>query len=290
MSFPLKRDALLTAFLSSFLLLALGATSSEADELPWHDDYQRAIETARSEQSMLLILFQDDEVSAMDLALREKAMSLDLDPFVLARLSTSIRVEEESGRVIDTEMFRHMAGRPGLAILDFTDPHTPFYGEAVSQFPLDNNEPLSDAQLQVILNLPHASLTQRTMIYAVRTHDDQPESTSGEFSSYLFSRAEEHSYYQARLRLQGHHHWNRRFHEINERLPEDLVAYEVCAESWPGEDLVTAAISCVSSWRQSPGHWRLVRAAHPQYGYDMKRSNHGTWYATGIFGASRELR
>jgi len=288
MSLRLQRSARFTALLSALFFIAFGATHSEADDPVWHNDYQTAIETARSQQAMLLIVFHDGDVSSIERALGDVSLEVDLQPYVLAHLSTSLTIEGESDRVIDTEMFRHMVGRPGLAILDFSDPMAPFYGEAVSQFPLDHSETLSDDQLRIILNLPCGSLTQRTMIYAVRTHDDKPESASGEVSPYLCSRSEEHSLYQAQLRRQGHHHWNRRFHEINDRLPDDLVAYEVCAESWPGEEIVPAAISCVSSWRQSPGHWRLVGAAHPQFSYDMKRGSDGVWYATGIFGASRE--
>ncbi len=288
MSLRLQRSAHFTVLLSALFLIAFGATPSEADDPVWHNDYQTAIETARSQQAMLLIVFHDGDVSSIERALGDVSLEVDLQPYVLAHLSTSLTIEGESDRVIDTEMFRHMVGRPGLVILDFSDPEAPFYGEAVSQFPLDHSETLSDDQLRIILNLPCGSLTQRTMIYAVRTHDDKPESASGEVSPYLCSRSEEHSLYQAQLRRQGHHHWNRRFHEINDRLPDDLVAYEVCAESWPGEEIVPAAISCVSSWRQSPGHWRLVGAAHPQFSYDMKRGSDGVWYATGIFGASRE--
>jgi hypothetical protein len=58
----------------------------------------------------------------------------------------------------------------------------------------------------------------------------------------------------------------------------------VCAESWPGENLVEAAIECVRCWRLSSGHWEAVRTQHTVYGYDMKRGSNDVWYATGIFG------
>jgi hypothetical protein len=63
-----------------------------------------------------------------------------------------------------------------------------------------------------------------------------------------------------------------------------MTASEVCAESWPGENLVEAAVECVRCWRLSQGHWSAVRAAHRLFGYDMKRGSNGIWYATGIFG------
>ena len=138
-------------------------------------------------------------------------------------------------------------------------------------------------QLEVIANLPPGTPTQRALIYAIRIHPDAPASTNGTFDPMLAKEAERHSLYQARVQRQGHHNWDARFRRINAKLP-GLTACEVCAESWPGESLVEAAVECVNSWRQSPGHWRAVSQACPVYGYDMKRGNNGIWYATGIFG------
>ncbi|MCG8586150.1 MAG: hypothetical protein MI757_15690, partial [Pirellulales bacterium] len=85
----------------------------------------------------------------------------------------------------------------------------------------------------------------------------------------------------------GHQRWDERFRSIKARISSDLVPVEVCAESWPGENLVEAAIECVYSWRRSDGHWRSVSAYHPIYGYDMARGTNGVWYATGVFGKYR---
>lgn len=72
-----------------------------------------------------------------------------------------------------------------------------------------------------------------------------------------------------------------------EMLPADLVAQEICAESWPGQSLVEAAQECVHSWRHSSGHWDAVGTRHPLFSYDMQRGATGIWYATGIFGRRR---
>ena len=77
------------------------------------------------------------------------------------------------------------------------------------------------------------------------------------------------------------------FQQIIGQLPDGLVAIEVCAESWPGQEFVDAAIECVQSWSHSSGHWAAVSGEHPLYGYDMKRGGDGVWYATGIFGTRR---
>ena len=71
---------------------------------------------------------------------------------------------------------------------------------------------------------------------------------------------------------------------IGQKLPGGLSAQEVVAESWPNESLIDAAVDCVASWRQSPGHWGAVKRRQPLFGYDMRLGRNGIWYATGIFG------
>jgi hypothetical protein len=138
-----------------------------------------------------------------------------------------------------------------------------------------------------MLDLPPGTLTQRTMIFAVRTHPERPASAYGRFHPVLAGEAQSHSDHQARIRVQGHHSWETRFHRINARIGNGSSATEVVAESWPGETLVEAAIECVHSWRQSPGHWGAVRSSHAEFGFDMRRGGNGIWYATGIFSGFR---
>jgi hypothetical protein len=180
--------------------------------------------------------------------------------------------------------FEEMLELPGLAIVDLAHKKAKHYEHVVSVFPLLDQRPYTAEQMKVILDLPSGSLTQRTLIYAVRTHPDRPGSTSGALDRKLADEAESHAQYQASIRRQGHHFWESRFHRINNSLPSGCLASEVCAESWPGQGLLAAAIECVRCWRLSSGHWGAVSERHPVYGYDMKRGDNGIWYATGIFG------
>jgi hypothetical protein len=138
------------------------------------------------------------------------------------------------------------------------------------------------------------SKTQRAIIEAVHSHPLLPKSTNGVCSEFLMAEAERQAFYQASVGRQGHQHWEKRFQEIishfkkEELSEEDLVPVEVCAESWPGENLEKAAASCVHSWYRSTGHWKQVYRYQPLWGYDMKRSENGIWYATGIFGNKPE--
>ncbi|MBN2474183.1 MAG: thioredoxin family protein [Pirellulales bacterium] len=257
----------------------------------WHTDYDVAVQQAKRQNKMLFVRFfgsrlnlrcrRLDTVTLADSAVRER-----LKDYICVRLPVGATVEAEGEK---TAMPRHrafaeMRGRPGVAILDFVEPESDSYGRVVSTFPLVMGLSYTPAQMKVILGLPRGTLSQRTMIYAVRTHPDRPASTQGQIDTFLLEQAASHSAYQAQIRLQGHHRWETRIHQIKAKLPPNMTAVEVCAQSWPGEGIVEAAIGCVFCWRQSSGHWNAVRARQPFYGYDMKRGSNGIWYATGIFG------
>ncbi|MCL2349635.1 MAG: thioredoxin family protein [Planctomycetaceae bacterium] len=183
--------------------------------------------------------------------------------------------------------FYEMLNTPGIAIIDYEHKNAEFYGDIVSVFPFLNKKPYSVEHTRVMLSLPPGTVTQRSVIFAVRIHPDHPKSTNGALSDYLLTESNASSAYQAKIHLQGHHNWESRFKRINTHLPGELWASEVCAESWPGQHLLESAIECVRCWRYSEGHWSAVVAEHPYYGYDMQLGTNGIWYATGIFGKWR---
>jgi hypothetical protein len=257
----------------------------------WRTDYAQAMAEAERQSKMLLIHFGDRESDGLSRRFKTETLG---DPKVTRKLqdyvcvelplTAKIKVHGKDVVLLEHAAFGEMLGRPGIAIVDFRAAQEPQRGAVVSTFPLTEKLWYTPQRMAVILTLPPGTLTQRTLIYAVRTHPDNPESTAGELLPDLTEEAESHSQYQANIRLQGHHFWDRRFRRIVARLPGGLSAREVCAESWPGENLVEAAVECVRCWRLSDGHWDAVRSRHPYFGYDMKRGDNGIWYATGIFG------
>jgi len=265
---------------------------AEVPEVFWYKDYVKAMEAADHGRRMLLVFFYDrQDPQSWEFAtktVRDPAVQERLQHYVCARLpaDTKIRIQGQEVRLLEHEGFREMLGRPGIAIIDLANVDTRLYNAVVSVFPFSEKLRYTPEHFRVILELPAGTLTQRTLIYAVRTHPERPASADGQFLPNLAEEAESHSDYQARIRRQGHHFWERRFHRINARLPAGCTSREVCAESWPGENLVEAAVECVRCWRLSSGHWSAVRARHLFFGYDMKRGANGIWYATGIFGGT----
>ncbi len=256
----------------------------------WFENYAEAMKVAKQDRRMLLVYFHRDALPKdKDTLYQKLTTDAKLRPHVkkhiLVRIATSQRamVGGSEIQLMQHSAFAELQGQAGVAIIDFEDPKNEYYGHVVSVYPLSLPGAMTSRYLTALLSLPSASLTQRTLILAVRIHPEGPSSTDGTFLAALAKETESHSLHQARITNQGHHNWESRFQRISSRLPGGLLAQEVCAESWPGKGLLAAAIDVVHSWRQSSGHWSAVQTPHKYYGYDMKRGRNGIWYATGIF-------
>jgi hypothetical protein len=270
------------------------AAAEEVPKVHWFCDYSEARTLAERENRMLLIFFhragKDEECRQFKTqTLDDPRVRRKLQEYVCAEISLEAKIDfqQRAIRLIDHAAFAEMHGRPGIAIIDLCSQDPQLYARVVSSFPLTAKLWYTPERMAVILDLPPGTLTQRTLIYAVRTHPDRPESTDGKVDSYLLAEAQSHSQYQARICVQGHHRWGARFPRIAARLRGGAPC-EVCAQSWPGENLVEAAVECVRCWRLSDGHWRAVRAYHRRFGYDMQRGCNGVWYATGILAGRRD--
>ena len=204
---------------------ALSASKSETGSVYWHDDYSRAVREAEGQGKMLLVYFCDPGGNCD--CNRFKSETLDnalvcskLQDYVCLQtpLDASIIVEGKSVVLLKHASFKEMLGKPGIAIIDYRHRDSQVYGTVVSTFPISQRLWYTPEKMAVILDLPAGTLTQRTMIYAVRTHPDKPASTEGEASPYLLEEAQKQSQYQADIRVQGHQFWESRFHRISDRL------------------------------------------------------------------------
>jgi len=273
---------------------AMAADKEKGAKVPvvrWMDNYAKATAAAERQNKMLFIYFRDTEADSPCKrfeaeTLQNAEVQAKLRNYVCLKLPIDAKIKLQ-GRpaktiaLLEHPAFGEMLGKAGVAVVDYRA-KARVKGDVVSEFPLTEKLWYTSEQMTVILDLPPGTLTQRTLIYAVRTHPDRPASTEGELLPLLEEEAQSHSQYQADIRVQGHHAWGSRFQRILSRLPGGAAPREVCAESWPGENLVEAAQECVRSWRSSSGHWSAVSARQRFFGYDMKRGENGIWYATGI--------
>ncbi|HVA47798.1 MAG TPA: hypothetical protein VNH11_15625 [Pirellulales bacterium] len=262
-------------------------------EIDWHHDYGDAMRAARAEGKMMFVWFQGKTRNQLSerfeaVSLRDRKVRSLLDRFVSVKLpqDATITVDGEPVRLLEHAAFQEMNGGPGIAIIDFENRETEHYGYVVTTLPFTPGKfyQFRPEHLAVVLDLPPGTLTQRTLVFAVRIHPEKPASTRGTIDPTLVSAAKQHSTYQARIRLQGHHHWGERFPRLARLL--GLNPQEIVAESWPQESLVDAAVDVVDSWHHSSGHWQAVYSNQRRFGYDMKKGSNGIWYATGLFGST----
>ena len=257
----------------------------------WHTDYNAAYREAERNKQMLLIDFvkSDDDTDQRKF---QKFIEMNIHVqsqlrlFVLARLPIDYEIDHGDTplRLIDDARFKHLLGQQGICIIDLKHEGKPYFGEVVSSFPFASSKYYSwkNEYLGEILELPSGTITQRTMVWAVRTHPERPASTTGHHDLQLARAAAQHSQYQANIGVQGHHRWQTRSQQIRETLSA-TSAKEVVAESWPNQNLIDSCIDCIDSWRHSSRHWKVVRSRHRHFGYDIRQGRNHIWYGTGIF-------
>lgn len=266
----------------------------EPSAVSWRSGYGQAWREAEKSGKMLFIWFRGDgeknrkQRSQLERRLNEdQDLARKLQRYVPVRLSegTEILSGGKPVRLLEHDAFREMHGGEGIAVVDLADKDSETFGHVVSAFPLRRGKyyTFQTRYLPAILDLPRGTITQRTMIWAVRVHPEQPASTRGQSSPTLLKAACDHSRYQAKITLQGHQHWEGRFHRLRNLLGGRYAPVEVVAESWPNETMLDSCIDCVDSWRHSSGHWHAVSSRHALYGYDIHRGANGIWYGTGIF-------
>ncbi len=270
--------------------------AAPAIPINWYTDYSTAMRAAKDQARMLFVYFYTPERDPIGERFEQQSLPdirvrRALQGYIAAKLpvDTQVEVDGKPKRLLDHAAFSAMEGQQGIAVLDLAHPRAEQYGRVVTAVPFAEGHmyQYQPKHLAIILDLPPGTVTQRTLIFAVKIHPESPASVQGQLDQTLAAEAESHSQYQANIQVQGHHQWGSRFQRISGRLPWGLSAQEIVAESWPHEGLLDAAIDCVQSWRQSSGHWRAVRSWQPRFGYDMRRGNNGIWYATGIFGNNR---
>lgn len=260
--------------------------AAPAAGVQWAADYASAGETAKATAAMLLVSVEPDADNPNDLTGQwlsrpdvQERFAGSGTPWVFCRVGMNAGGSE----LVADPSLAEMRRGPGVFVVDHTG--GPLSGRVVSILPRTGGKyyQFSPAHVSELASLPSGTLTQRSMILAVRIHPENPQSTFGFCDPMLCEEAAAHSAHQASIRTQGHHNWGMRSQRIVGNAGGAGSASEVCAESWENQDLLDSCVDCVASWRQSSGHWKAVRSPQSAYGYDIRRGPNGIWYATGIF-------
>jgi hypothetical protein len=256
----------------------------------WQADYETAYRQAIRDKKDLVIYFRNDD--RLDDALSIKRLKRRARHYVFLSVPVSYRYEGQP--LLDQPALTDMAGQPGIAVVSLHDRNLPTHNQVISAHPLMGSRygwapAYGPQEIGLILDLPRrATLTQRSMIYAISVHPERPRSVYATAHPAFLGHAERHSVRQASMHNQHHANLIATMGVLSSEMGEGVGSgSEVVAESWGnfvgGETVLEAAFSCVDAWRHSPGHWSAVAGDHRYFGYDIARGSNGTWYATGIF-------
>ena len=225
------------------------------------DSYAEGCKSAKANKRMLLIDFGTGvDLSQIE---REHFRSMDICKLPAGYTTT---VDGTKQTLSLHPSFSDMGGSEGVIVIDFKN--DAYMGMVVSALPARHCTPYNVAAL---LDLPAATLTQRTMIWALRVHPEHPRSAWGTPCPQLMDHAARHSQVQANS---NHQHHN---------MPMGIAQSEIVAESWSwNTNMVDAALDMVHAWRQSSGHWGAACRPYNWIGYDMKTIGN-KWFATGVF-------
>ena len=260
-------------------------------KLEWHADYSAAYREAREARKMLFVFFRDeDHPRIADFYEHDVLANSDMHE----ALSKVVRVvvpldtmrplqspEEPSLPLLTHDSFKYMYGRQGIAMIDLTNPDTELHGQVISAHPFTPGRYYTVRGTKTVLGLPHGTVTQRALIYAVRIHPASPASTTdGKCHGYLCKMARESSKLMAQYGSVGHHDWGNRYGVIAAETGRS--ASEVAAMAG-NIGMIDAAIQVVDQWYGSPAHWGIMSAPAAIFGYDLVRDSAGNWWGTGLF-------
>jgi hypothetical protein len=240
---------------------------------------------AKEEKKDLVVHFRADE--SMDNALDAPEVQQRLKQFVCVRLPVDYIYKGE--KMLDRAPLADMLKKPGLAIVSRHDESLPYHDHLISAHPQVASHyrwapSLGAREICIILDMPPtATLSQRSMIFAITVHPDAPKSVHCSCHAAMLEHAESHSNRQASMGNQHHANLIAVMGSLGTRVGAVGGASEVVAESWGGEHVLEASYSCVDAWRHSAGHWGAIMSRHRFFGYDIGLSRNGKWYATGIF-------
>ena len=180
-----------------------------------HTDYQKAMSEAAQSRKLLFVYFYDPQMAAArkafeTLTLSQLEIQEKLSRYVVVKLpkDAQITIDGQPLVLLEHPAFAEMLSRPGVAVVDLAHERADYYGHVVSTFPFTPGKYYRKEALTIVLDLPAGTLTQRTMIFAVRIHPEGPASTQGQFHNVLASEARLHADYQAAIQVQGHHSWD----------------------------------------------------------------------------------
>ncbi|MBI1311588.1 hypothetical protein GC176_09800 [bacterium] len=242
-------------------------TESLASERPataelasdWSTDYVAAYQQAIAERRFLIMLFRNPAGTPGDgVSLADLPTTADL-----GRLSETVRVvvpttmpvpglsSGTASRLLDHRSFRHLQGEAGVAIVDLTRTDSPNFGRVVSAFPGATDRTSIVAALKPAQSLPAGTISQRSLLLALRTSSENSAFADQTFDPQLNDLANRNSRYMAHLDQTGLFEADERRAAVRERFGENARLRELVFATDAATTIQSAASQAVEHWRSS---------------------------------------
>lgn len=283
------------AIVESDPLTSSKATSSKG--LTWHQDYPTGYIEAAGRQNYLLMLFSDVADGSPLAASSNSLFAPSLQPILeqFSRVSLSVNapmpsvMQARSGTsnngvqslLLGHRSFRHLGVRAGIVLVDLTDPESAHHAQVVSAIPLPVSGQFTHDDLMLTLNLPKGSISQRTLLSAIRGNVPAAKLSLRNFSGTLVSLARRNSRYMAEYGQSGPFEQGRRRDTVVQEFGFQADLQELFFVTAAEETIQEAARQAVESWQATPAALEVLTTPAVAMGMDMVRSpQNGRWYVT----------
>lgn len=255
----------------------------------WTTDYVDAYQRAIAGRRLLIMLFRppsdtgttggnsDNLPGPADLPV--------LSETVCVLVPTDMRIPgqppESTARLLDHRSFRHLQGEPGIAVVDLTSTDSPHFGRVVSAFPGATDRRSILAALQPALTLPPGTISQRSLLMAIRAAEpESPLARQGSLE-FLNGLANRNCRYMAHLEQSGLFEAEQRREAVYQQFGDDAVLLEHVFATDSPTTLQSAAAAAAAFWK-ADGKLTLAEGRQVLgYGLDLFESTgSGRWYAT----------
>ncbi|NQV24786.1 MAG: hypothetical protein HQ518_10495 [Rhodopirellula sp.] len=268
-----------------------------AETLKWHRDYLAAYVEASLEKRYLLMFFREAVVGGEPLISTDSVFAPSLRPILeqFSRVELPLNAampapSHTNGADNDADLpnillkhrsFRHLGARQGIAIVDLTDPASLNYARVVSVLPLPESGPFNSDELTLTLNLPKGSISQRTLLFAIRKTIPDSNLSMREFSPTLIELARRNSRYMANAGQAGHFDQEIREQRIEAEFGPQAELKELVFATESDTTIHDAALQAVTSWIGTPESFEVLDTPATAMGMEMfQNSESGRWFVT----------
>lgn len=266
--------------------------SKRAGGLKWHDDYLAAYQQAMDQERPLLMVFRDsleqDATDASKSGFAASELESPLENYVRVTMSIGSTVPgltpaEAPTRLMEHRSFRHLNGRPGIAIIDLTDPKGPYYGRVVTALPLPESGKFGADILNRVLVLPPGSIGQRTLILTVRVSLPDGSVAVGDPHPQLMQLTSRSVRLMAQNEQPGPFDQGSRAAEVVKTFGNSARMREMVFATAGQTTIQDAAIQAVRQWIQNADDLAVLNQPATAYGLDLYQSpSSQRWYASCI--------